>query len=132
MTRYTKLEGRRAIPSGGGLMRIEADAENDSEGTDVESPRPKLVQEDIQLDPKKLLKRSKLLRLKAKKAKSEEARLKLLHESKKMEKMVAKANGAFGQRKADAKDSAFSKRVRLGTFCIFLTQIPISAELSGV
>lgn len=123
MTRYTKLEGRRAIPSGGIATDVADDVENTSEVAGQLPSPSKPDQDDAQLDPKKLLKRSKLLRLKAKKAKSEEVRAKLLNDSKKMEKLVSKANGArgaSGKRPLGTKDAARSTRPRLGMCMLFL------------
>jgi len=121
MTRYTKLEGRRAIPSGNDTADATKYVESRSEESQDPSNSTKVEQDTAQLDPKKLLKRSKLLRLKAKKAKSDEVRDKLLSDSKKMEKMVAKANGArgaSGKRQAGAKEPAHASRLGLGMFLL--------------
>jgi len=120
MTRYTKLDGRRAIPSGSHAEDLSNDVENISETLNNTPSSIKVEHGDVQLEPKKLLKRSKLLRLKAKKAKSEDARTKLLSDSKKMEKLAAKANGARGslgsKRPLGVRDPTRSTRARLGMF----------------
>ena len=87
MTRYTKLDGRRSVAYGPSDM--------DHEDVTPEKPRELCGPLDMP-DPKALLKRAKLLRLKAKKAKSEAGRDKFLAQAKDVERQIPSANGARG------------------------------------
>ena len=87
MTRYTKLDGRRSVAYGPSDM--------DHEDVTTEKPREVCGPQDMP-DPKALLKRAKLLRLKAKKAKSEAGRDKFLAQAKDVERQIPLANGARG------------------------------------
>ena len=87
MTRYTKLDGRRSLAYG----------PSDTHHEDVSHEKPKEISEPLDMpDPKALLKRAKLLRLKAKKAKSEASRDKFLAQAKDVERQIPSANGARG------------------------------------
>ena len=71
-------------------------------------------------DPKALLKRAKLLRLKAKKAKSEEIQLRHLQQAKALEREASAANGSrgiLGKRKGHNRDTSVTSgsRRRIGT-----------------
>lgn len=87
MTRYTKLDGRRSVAYG--------PSDVDHEDVTPEKPRELCGTLDMP-DPKALLKRAKLLRLKAKKAKSEAGRDKFLAQAKDVERQIPSANGARG------------------------------------
>ena len=87
MTRYTKLDGRRSVAYG--------PSDVDHEDVTPEKPRELCGPLDMP-DPKALLKRAKLLRLKAKKAKSEAGRDKFLAQAKDVERQIPSANGARG------------------------------------
>lgn len=87
MTRYTKLDGRRSVAYG----------PSDVDHEDVTPEKPRELCEPLDMpDPKALLKRAKLLRLKAKKAKSEAGRDKFLAQAKDVERQIPSANGARG------------------------------------
>lgn len=87
MTRYTKLDGRRSVAYG----------PSDIDHADVPHETPKEIDEPLDMpDPKALLKRAKLLRLKAKKAKSDASRDKFLAQAKDVERQIPSANGARG------------------------------------
>ena len=84
MTRYTKLEGRRALP---------ADTVREEDTDDV--PRTEAQNETI-ADPRKLLKRAKLMRLKAKKTNSPEHRATFSKRVRELESEAARMNGKRG------------------------------------
>lgn len=116
MTRYTKLEGRRSLTFG---------PSND----DVDDEQTSLPRTEVQVevhapssaDPKALMKRAKLLRLKAKKTNSDASRDKYLLQAKDMEQKASAANGIRGKlakRKHGAHDTG--SRRRLSTY--FLLQ----------
>lgn len=87
MTRYTKLDGRRSLAYG----------PSDTHHEDVSHEKPKEISEPLDMpDPKALLKRAKLLRLKAKKAKTDASRDKFLAQAKDVERQIPLANGARG------------------------------------
>ncbi|WFD41816.1 hypothetical protein MPSI1_000452 [Malassezia psittaci] len=118
MTRYTKLEGRRSVPHGSALPSSDSEVQHtDINRTDEEAKRKT---DDDQKgdthDPKKLLKRVKLLRLKAKKANSEEAKAKYLDSAKQLEQQASHNNGVrgrLGKRKSDDASSRRAQRPRL-------------------
>ncbi|WFD30230.1 hypothetical protein MSPP1_001247 [Malassezia sp. CBS 17886] len=101
MTRYTKLDGRRSVgtkvgideegQSGGPAEKSRAGKVPEARRGESGGPAPSAGG-----DPKLLLRRAKLLRLKAKKAKSDETRAKHLAEVKVLEKRATDANGARG------------------------------------
>lgn len=113
MTRYTKLDGRRSIGTGSALVPSSPTKENDEAGHTV--PESAISARES-ADPKALLKRVKLLRLKAKKAKSEDARLKYLHQAKETEKMANAANGARGIKGKREVARGKHARARLGMY----------------
>ncbi|WFD05829.1 hypothetical protein MVES1_001163 [Malassezia vespertilionis] len=109
MTRYTKLEGRRTIDNGARPITAICTQENNSNAVVMDTP--------MREDPKKLLKRAKLLRLKAKKASSDETRAKFEREIKEVEIQVNASNGArgsLGKRKKQNNETSRSWRPRLG------------------
>lgn len=116
MTRYTKLEGRRALPSAG-----QTDADDEAQGVQEpvhnappakeRAPAP----ESGSADPKALLKRAKLLRLKAKKSKSEESRREYAKKVRELEKAANFANGkrgALGKRQRGPGGPSFDRHDR--------------------
>lgn len=112
MTRYTKLDGRRSIPSGHDVPLADEPTETN----------PPTVSQDAapgeSQDPKRLLKRAKLLRLKAKKTNSNETREKHLQTAKALEQQVNNLNGLrgkLGKRKKDEDTPRRHQRPRLGT-----------------
>ena len=113
MTRYTKLEGRRALPSAG-----QTDADDEAQGVQEpvhnappakeRAPAP----ESGSADPKALLKRAKLLRLKAKKSKSEESWREYAKKVRELEKAANFANGkrgALGKRQRGPGGPSFDR-----------------------
>lgn len=117
MTRYTKLDGRRSLTFGPSNVDV------DYEPTSKSLPKSKEVQSGAHeaggVDPKALLKRAKLLRLKAKKTTSDANRDKYLHEAKDMECRASAANGArgkLGKQKYHAHDTGFRNRLSM-YFC---------------
>ena len=112
MTRYTKLDGRRSIPSG-------HDVPSTDEPNDTHAPaEPQNTTSEESQDPKRLLKRAKLLRLKAKKTNSDETRAKHLQNAKALEQQANKLNGlrgSLGKRKKDEDAPRRNQRPRLGT-----------------
>lgn len=116
MTRYTKLEGRRALPS---ANRVASDDEQDEPAPPAPTPAPAPPSHEEPSDPKKLLKRAKLLRLKAKKTNSDETRAKHMREAKALEQQATALNGArgaLGKRKAREEADGRPRRPRLGTY----------------
>ncbi|WFC97730.1 hypothetical protein MYAM1_000449 [Malassezia yamatoensis] len=118
MTRYTKLEGRRSVPHGSTAPSSDSEAPHtDDMYTDEKIKRRN--DDDHKgdaLDPKKLLKRVKLLRLKAKKANSEEAKAKYLDSAKHLEQQASHNNGVrgrLGKRKSDDASLRRAQRPRL-------------------
>lgn len=87
MTRYTKLEGRRALPAGAAPEEAPADEP---------APPAAEAQPEARADPKKLLKRAKLMRLKAKKTNSDEHRAAFLKKLRELEREANKVNGQRG------------------------------------
>lgn len=130
MTRYTKLDGRRSIPSANNVDVVDEqveDKESHASEDRVHDEQPpshdENAQDDIQ-DPKKLLKRAKLLRLKGKKSSSEEAKKKHLKNAKLLEQQAAKLNGVrgvLGKRKNKDEASKRVQRPRL-SMCSFTNQ----------
>ena len=111
MTRYTKLDGRRSIASGDQPLNG-IDEASESETAQVSTSSA------VSEDPKALLKRAKLLRLKGKKAKTDEVREKHLHEAKELEKRANIANGArgvLGKRKKEGDTRSKHGQVRFRT-----------------
>ena len=115
MTRYTKLDGRRSISHGpSGQTEIHGPSD------EVTTKENELDQKIHTNDPKALLKRAKLLRLKAKKAKSEEIQLRHLQQAKALEREASAANGSrgiLGKRKGHNCDTSVTSgsRRRIGT-----------------
>lgn len=113
MTRYTKLEGRRALPSANPVALDENLEDFGKHKSDVAPAQENLP------DPKKLLKRAKLLRLKAKKTNSGEAKAKHTANARKLEHEANQMNGArgiLGKRKHGNDTGKRDRRPRLGTF----------------
>lgn len=143
MTRYTKLEGKQraplkasdhfgeknaSAPSTDAVPSTVPVASTDEAATkkkvaDDASPAPKLHVQAANASseaatPTQLLKRVKLLRLKAKKAKTEEKRKAFLKEAKDVERQASALNGengkATGSRSSDGKRKADSREAGMG------------------
>lgn len=118
MTRYTKLDKRRAEfdkskPAPAALSSPEPEEESaspaaaaasgPSEETEAEHDTSKAdtsskeEEEPPKRDATQLLKRAKLIRLKAKKAKTEDKRRMLLRQCKDLERQASEANGEQGR-----------------------------------
>lgn len=115
MTRYTKLEGRRALPT---ANRTVFDDDEESKATTAPvSAAPEPEAPPAYVEPKQLMKRAKLLRLKAKKANSDETRAKHLQNAKALEQQASVMNGrrgAVGKRKSRDDATGRQTRPRLG------------------
>lgn len=131
MTRYTKLDKRRAEhdkqrPVGAGNhsddeaepqpeppMPVAAQDESSNEGKASSEGEGKASNEaedkskdkEPPRDATQLLKRAKLMRLKAKKAKTDEKRRDLLRQCKDLERQASAANGERGRDKGKGKSS---------------------------
>ncbi|PWN22433.1 hypothetical protein BCV69DRAFT_281427 [Microstroma glucosiphilum] len=126
MTRYTKLDGRKALHKATDLSapRVAADDEQPTASTSA-SPLPppsvpappsaaapaSITEADTASDPKKLQSRLKLLRLKIKNAKSEEKKASLQGELAEVQQSLHAANGQKGKKVASERDGS-SKRKR--------------------
>ena len=143
MTRYTKLEGKARAPlkasdhfgeksaSAADKSAPEAPPTTESAASKDEKPLKRKAEDDAKItvkavktstdeasSPAKLLKRVKLLRLKAKKAKTEEKRSAFLKEAKELDKQASALNGengkAAGVKSSDGKRRADSREGAMG------------------